>query len=290
MRRRTFIGIASSLALGATAGCNADGVEAIAVPQSPAATAPFSLVGTSTYDQILLPNGRELTLDSSTRALTILDAQGDVVRNVTTGHNSALFGPVAAVAWGGEIAVVDKSRGVIVMLDADGDLIDELGTAAPLAGPNDAIVLEDGRLLVSDTRGQALVIFERNGAQSDFLRVSPDGTGAFNGPAGLAEAPNGDIHVVDGGGQRVVVITASGAVVDTYGAEAMRNPFAITMDSSGVAYVADPGAGVVFAFRDGREVSQWGTLDSQGFPIAPVSSQVRADGTLNIRLTRPQAA
>ena len=100
--------------------------------------------------------------------------------------------------------------------------------------------------------------------------VAGDGPDRFNGPSGVAVAPNGDIWIVDGhrgGNNRVVRFSKEGKFIRAWGggvgsesAEPGRfsDPHAIAIDSTGRIYVADRGNNRIQVLdAEGNFIAQW---------------------------------
>ena len=93
------------------------------------------------------------------------------------------------------------------------------------------------------------------------------GPDTFNGPSGVAVAPNGDIFVADGHGAdtnaRIVKFSKDGKFIKTWGKKGsgpgeFDTPHSIAMDSKGRLFVADRGNSRIQIFdQDGKFIDQW---------------------------------
>jgi streptogramin lyase len=150
---------------------------------------------------------------------------------------------------------------------ADGDNI-----SAAFRTPSGLALAADGTLYVADTGNHAIRRISPGGTVST---VAGDGTpgsadgparqARFNGPIGIAVAPDGRIVVADTYNDRIRAIDASGTVTTLAGSghpgtddgvgegASFDTPSGITADARGTIYVADTGNGIVrIVDRSGR--------------------------------------
>ncbi len=86
----------------------------------------------------------------------------------------------------------------------------------------------------------------------------------FNRPTDVAIAPNGDMYVADGyGNRRIVHMDSSGKFIRDWGTEGDKegqfvDPHGITLDEAGNVYVADRGNSRIQVFtKEGKFIQQW---------------------------------
>ncbi len=86
----------------------------------------------------------------------------------------------------------------------------------------------------------------------------------FNKPTDLVIAPNGDIYVADGyGNRRIVQLNSSGEFIREWGTEGAAtgqfvDPHGLTLDDAGNVYVADRGNSRIQVFtKEGKFLKQW---------------------------------
>ena len=86
----------------------------------------------------------------------------------------------------------------------------------------------------------------------------------FNRPTDVAIAPNGDMYVADGyGNRRIVHLDSSGKFIRDWGTEGDKegqfvDPHGITLDEAGNVYVADRGNSRIQVFtKEGKFIQQW---------------------------------
>ena len=89
----------------------------------------------------------------------------------------------------------------------------------------------------------------------------------FNRPTDMVVAPNGDVFVTDGyGNRRIVHLNSDGAFLKawgTFGSEPGQFvlPHAIQIDSKGLLYVADRNSGRIQVFdQEGKFIDQWSNV------------------------------
>ncbi|MCA9040469.1 MAG: 6-bladed beta-propeller, partial [Planctomycetaceae bacterium] len=103
----------------------------------------------------------------------------------------------------------------------------------------------------------------------------------FNRPTDMAIAPNGDIFVTDGyGNRRVVHFDKSGKYIKEWGSYGTGRgqfvlPHAIVIDGEGKLYVADRNSGRIMIFnQEGELLDEWSNI------IMPWGMSINADGDL----------
>jgi DNA-binding beta-propeller fold protein YncE len=222
-----------------------------AAPQSVAQPNPFR-----TVDRWLqLPAGRALGNVSG----VAVDGRGDVWIAERCGANDCSG---------------NGTLDPILRADSSGRVLGSFG-AGRFAFPHSVYVDRDGNVWVTDARGG-------NGRGHQVVKLDPQGrvllvlgtpgvAGSgpdhFNGPTGVAVAPNGDVFVTDGhetdSNNRVVKFTGDGKYVAEWGHSGSGPgeflvPHAIALDSRGRVFVADRDNNRLQIFdQNGRFLEQW---------------------------------
>lgn len=227
-----------------------------AAPAAPAD--PFARVQTVPQLGVSLRDGIRVEIERATPSVVARDPSGSVQWRLAVGPDEELLSAVHATAWGEDIAIVDRSAGVVLVYSRDGVLLGRMPEGAPMLAPSDALAAPDGTLLVVDTPAQTIHRLHRSGVRQDLVRASLDGSGAFNGPGGIARHDQ-ELLITDLGGARILRYTFDGQPLGTFGsrADGLVRPRAITVDAGGRVLVADPVAGAVFAYADGALVARW---------------------------------
>ena len=177
---------------------------------------------------------------------------------------------------------------------------DGVGPAAAFSTPSGLALAPDGTLYVADTGNHAIRRITPDGSVST---LAGDGTpgyadgpahqARFNGPIGIAVAPDGRILVADTYNDRIRVIDADGIVTTLAGSgqpgaddgvaggASFDTPTGLAFDARGILYVADTGNGIVRVVdMDGRVTTPaWAHGD--GF-FRPLGMAVGPDGELYV--------
>jgi len=162
----------------------------------------------------------------------------------------------------------------ILKFDPAGKLVAAIG-AGLMNAPHGFHIDRDGNVWVADGNGP-------QGRGHAVYKLSPDGkvlmtlgkpnsAGAgddqFNAPSDVVTAPNGDIFVADGHGEktnaRIVKFSKDGKFIKTWGKEGkgpgeFNQPHGIAMDSQGRLFVADRANSRIQIFdQDGKFLTEW---------------------------------
>ena len=138
------------------------------------------------------------------------------------------------------------------------------GTRAAFSTPSGLALAQDGTLYVADTGNHAIRRITPDGQVSTIAGDSTPGfvdgpvqQARFNGPIGIAVAPDGRIVVADTYNDRIRAINSDGTVTTLAGSgrpgaddgvgevASFDTPTGLAFDTSGILYVADTGNGVV---------------------------------------------
>lgn len=174
----------------------------------------------------------------------------------------------------GNIWVFHRSDPAILEFDASGKALKSFG-AGMFVQAHGLATDSEGNVWVTDAqgkdgRGQQVFKFSPEGKILMTLGkagVAGAGPDAFNGPAGVAVASNGDIFVADGHGgdtnARIVKFSKDGTFVTTWGKKGsgpgeFDTPHSIALDSKERVFVADRVNNRIQIFdRDGKFIDQW---------------------------------
>ena len=159
-------------------------------------------------------------------------------------------------------------------------------------GPRGIVVDSKGRVLITDTGNNRVVVFDKNGKYITQFGVKGIEPGEFYEPVGLAVDSSDWLYVVDTWNQRIQVFApdASGVYyqfqkqweVKGWDGESTENKPFIDVDANGKVYVTDPDKFRVLSFdQDGNFLRGWGDYSSgiDGFG-KPVGIAVDADGAV----------
>jgi DNA-binding beta-propeller fold protein YncE len=185
----------------------------------------------------------------------------------------------AGVQWGqvinvypdshGDLWVFHRSDPAVLEFDASGKLLKSFGAGMFVQAHGLTVDREDN-VWVTDAQGQQVFKFSPEGKILMTLGkrgVAGDGPDTFNGPSGVAIAPNGDIFVADGHGEntnaRIVKFSKDGKFIKAWGKKGsgpgeLDTPHGIAMDSKGRLFVADRANSRIEIFdQDGKFIDQW---------------------------------
>ncbi|MBA2469434.1 MAG: hypothetical protein H0V37_08515 [Chloroflexia bacterium] len=201
------------------------------------------------------------------------------------------------------IYVADTWNHRIMILDADGLLVRELGRSGELTdagdipdptvspgffyGPRSVAITED-EIFVTDTGNERVQVFASDGT---FLRAF-GGHGAEPGkllePVGIAIGPDGNVYVADTGNLRISVFAQDGTPVTQipvpgWEGQASQQNY-LRFDANGVLYLTSPGSGTVQAFNGTDFVTIQGG-EAGGAIVAPVGLAIGADNQMHVSET-----
>jgi len=244
-----------------------------------------------------------------------IDVWGEVDSEVQFARTESGLGPTGiATGPDGLVYVADTWNHRIVVLNASGQLIREIGSPPDSAGnrqavdttddpaavetetgfffgPRDVAVSEE-EIYVVDTGNERIQVFAPDGT---FKRVwGGYGTGPdqFIEPVGIAIGPNGLIWVADSGNARVSVFTPMGAPVQRFTVEAWPAPDPagarpsfqpyLSFDQNGLLYVTSAQSGSVEVYnRDGTFIEPITDVDGDTLE-QPIGISATANGDLLI--------
>ena len=108
----------------------------------------------------------------------------------------------------GRLLVADTGNDRIAIYEVSGAQAKLVGELKGLSGPEGVAVAPDGRIFATNTRTGSLAVF-RDGKLEMTIGSYGAGEGEFSHPHDVDIAPDGTIHVVDSGNNRVQVFDAA---------------------------------------------------------------------------------
>jgi tripartite motif-containing protein 71 len=229
-----------------------------------------------------------------------VDPTGRLLASDTDGNRIELFAPGSGLylsqwtaaggysgsfqaQWGvgvdprGSVFVADRGNGRLLRFWGDQTYLQEIGGpadrgGAQLSNPSSvALSPATGETYLADSGHNRILLYGPEGT----LRArwgagegngAPGGApGAFDHPQALAIDRAGEVYVADTGNDRVVKLSAEGAVLGEWGTRGsgdghFRSPTGIGVDAAGVVYVLDGENNRVQVFSaGGRFLARWGT-------------------------------
>ena len=153
----------------------------------------------------------------------------------------------------GSIWVVAYSTNEIVRFNVNGIVQERIrGPLNGLDRPMDIIRLKNGNLLVSESAGDRLSLFDSKGKFIKYYGKKGRGEGELIGPQYLAEDAFGNVYVTDFGNSRVVVFDPDGNGLFSFGNkvdlfDGLKSPTGIACINDRI-FVADSVKGAVYEF------------------------------------------
>ncbi len=201
----------------------------------------------------------------------------------------------------GSVYVADVGNQRLVRLWGEGTYRSEIGGPAELGGAqlagagSVAVSSASGNTYVADTNHNRVLMYSPQGSLlAKWGAGQGDGSaggaaGEFNHPDALAVAPSGNVYVADTGNQRIVELSATGNVLDEWGAKGtadghFRSPVGVAVDAAGNVYVLDSENNRVQVFSpSGGFITKWGVRgDGVGEFSQPSAIAVDCNGDVYV--------
>jgi YYY domain-containing protein len=203
--------------------------------------------------------GRLWVADFGKSRLRIFDSDGGYLGG-WGGRAGGTFGfrELCGVAIrGDDVYIADTWNGRIQYFTLAGEW---KGTASGLYGPRGVAIASDGKVWVTDTGNNQLIVYDRLLAQPRTLGKKGSGPGEFSGPVGIAAGPSGSIYVADVVNRRIQVWDSDGHFQSAFpfsGWAEWGEPHLEAGDDE-TLYVTDPSKNaVVHLDRDGSVLQRW---------------------------------
>lgn len=178
----------------------------------------------------------------------------------------------------GSVWVAAYGSNELVRIDANG--VVRSRSKGPINGfdrPYDVIRGADGRLFVSEQRGDRISVLDPDGTWRSYIGGRGRGDGQFVGPQNLAVDEQGYLYVVDWGNRRIVKFDPDGAWVLSFGAKTAS--FSGFLAPTGIAalggrvYVADAARKALASFDSSGNFEGWVGEGTFSYP-----ESLRSDG------------
>jgi DNA-binding beta-propeller fold protein YncE len=242
--------------------------------------------------EYLLLNSRVETVQNSRNLLPIAD---DAIRYVESGRYPGIIEkqvlyrqPTSVLPLeDGSVWVVAYGSNELIRIDANGVIRQrQRGPVNGFDRPYDIARGLDGRLYVSEYKGNRVSILNAEGGWSGYIGAKGRGDGMFVGPQNLTIDESGYLYVVDYGNQRVSKFDPDGQFILSFGKKTF-SPIGLAFDGflspTGIAardgriYVADNALNQIAIFD--QNGGYLGVLVKEGL-TSPESLRFLSDGRL----------
>ena len=203
------------------------------------------------------PDGRIYVADSGNSRIQVFDPQGNFLTAWGgLGTEAGQFNEPWSLAVDDQyVYVADTWNYRIQKFTTAGELVDVYGrngspsendpALGQFYGPRDILLLDDNRLLITDTGNHRLQIMDRDGNFLDSVGQFGSQPGQFNEPVGLARGPEGSVYLADTWNGRIQQFTSDFIPayewnVNAWYSQSIDNKPYIATDSVGRIYVTDP--------------------------------------------------
>ena len=160
------------------------------------------------HDAAFSPDGKMIYVtDMSNGRIVVLDAM--TLKTVGSfGKGELSYPHDAEFDRNGRLLVADTGNNRVAIYEVDAAKARLVGELTGQSGPEGVAVAPDERIIVTNTRSGTLAIF-RDGKLETTLGGYGSRPGEFANPHDVDVAPDGSIHVVDSGNNRLQVFDAS---------------------------------------------------------------------------------
>lgn len=215
-------------------------------------------------------SGRIFVVDTGRKAVLVFDPNpptegdskgkgGQLMVWDLAAHLALFEAPVAvALAWNGELAVSDSKLGIVARLNAKGEPVGVLATAALKRPTGLAFAPERGWLFVADTVAHDIKVFDGSGKLVNTIGAPGEGEGEFNAPTHLAYA-DGRLYVSDTLNSRIQVFDPEGRRVSGFGERGLHvgnlmRPKGVAAGAAGIVYVVESYYGHLLAYNQQNDL------------------------------------
>jgi YYY domain-containing protein len=187
------------------------------------------------------------------------------------GRGNGTFGlrePCAVAIAGDDLYIADTWNGRVQHFTLAGEW---KGTATSLYGPRGVAVAPDGKVWVTDTGNNRVVVYDAALSQIQTVGKRGSGPGDLTGPVGIAAGPRGSIAVADTGNLRISFFNANGSFLTSVpfpGWAGGSVEAHVEVDEDESLYVTDPNAAVVLQLEPSGKVRARWTEDGKGQKFA----------------------
>ncbi len=229
------------------------------------------------------PDGRIYVLDSGNNRIQVFDALGNAQESWgTSGTEVGQFNePWGIAVDDSHVYIADTWNHRIQKFKLDGEYVASFGSSGSPADSNDGLglglffgprsitLLDDDRLLVTDTGNHRMQLLDRDGNFVQQIGGFGNLLGQMNEPVGISQGPNGSLFLADTWNGRVQEFTPDFFAlnewpVDAWSGTSINNKPYTAVDSAGRIYVTDPEGYRVLIFNpDGSYLARFGSFGNE---------------------------
>jgi len=227
-------------------------------------------------------DGNIYVLDSGNHRVQVFDMDGDFLRTWGSfGPEAGQFNEPWGIAVDGDyVYVADTWNHRIQKFTHDGQFVDSFGSSGSpdvnsgdeglglFFGPRSIVLLDDGRLLVTDTGNHRMQVLDREGNFQYQVGGFGNDLGQMNEPVGISQGPDGIVYLADTWNGRVQqfspeLFALNEWPVDAWESTSINNKPYLAVDSQNQVYVTDPEGYRILIFNsDGTYIGRFGTFGS----------------------------
>jgi YYY domain-containing protein len=213
--------------------------------------------------------GRLFVADFGNSRLAIFDPSGGYLGGWGgRGRGPHGFNQLCGVAIRGDaVYVADTWNGRVEAFSLAGERRAEAGD---LYGPRGVALSRDGRVWVSDTGNNRVVVYDADLKQLATFGKKGPGREELDQPVGITPGTRGRIYVADSANRRIQILETDGAFVGSWavpGWTAACEP-QMEADEDGTLYVADPTGDAVLVYEPSGRIERRLDHDASGRPFA----------------------
>jgi len=221
--------------------------------------AEFSTGLSQPHDAALSPDGTLIYVtDMRNSRIQVLDAM-TLAPIGSFGEGELSYPHDAEFDGTGRLLVADTGNDRIAIYEVKGAKASRIAELTGLAGPEGVAVMQDGRVIVSNTRAGTLAIFRDSRLERTIGRPGA-ADGEFSNPHDVEAAQDGSVYVVDSGNDRVQRLDAHLKHVATFGKSlGLSGPKYLAFDGPRIWLADEYNHRILLLDRDGTALGVLGT-------------------------------
>jgi uncharacterized protein (TIGR03663 family) len=231
-------------------------------------------------NMVIGENGNIYVVDSGNHRLQVFDKDGNFLNawgsfGTENGQFNEPWGITVDEQY---VYVADTWNHRIQKFTLEGEFVNSFGASGSpevegeglglFFGPRSIVLLDDGRLLVTDTGNHRMQVLDTEGNFQYQVGGFGNDLGQMNEPVGLAKGPGGLVYLADTWNGRVQqfspdLFAQSEWPVDAWDSTSINNKPYLAVDSANRVYVTDPEGYRVLMFNpDGTYIGRFGSFGS----------------------------